>query len=76
MHDDYTDPAKVVRIRLFEEKPGGDWSIDGVDENGHYTEACWSYATEAEARAAIPEFRQENGIPADVPDAPVDPRQS
>lgn len=70
---DYAHPDDVVMIRFYtEETPGrGDeWFIDGVDAEGHYTEACWSFDTEEEAAAAIPEFCQNHRINADLPVGP------
>lgn len=52
---DYTDRPTVVRVYDggFDPHP---WDLDGADASGYYTEACWSFATEAEATAAIPAF--------------------
>jgi hypothetical protein len=67
---EYAVADEVVAIRLYKEKAvgsGGDWAIDGIDGTDKYTEACATFATEEEARAAIPEFCQSHGISESVP---------
>lgn len=65
----YCTPEESVAVRLFEEPIGGgtQWCIDGIDGNGFYTEAVWSFDTETEAREAVGEFCAAHGIPADLP---------
>lgn len=45
---------RVTHILVVHED--GEWFIDGRDERGDYTEACWSYDTWAEAMANVPDF--------------------
>lgn len=53
MHGYYfTD--KVTHLRVHTD--GSEWFIDGADDSGDYTEACWSYDSFAGAVAALPEF--------------------
>jgi hypothetical protein len=58
--DDYT--TRPTFLRVYDE---GDiehpWMIDGIDHDGVYTEACYTFATEAEAVAALTRFMAENG---------------
>ena len=52
MTDYYITVVNYIRV-LGED---GQWFIDGRDEYGDYTEACWTYDTWAEAIADVPEF--------------------
>ena len=54
--DGYTSEPTAVRI--YREDHGDDWPwcIDGVDADGHFTEAIWRFATHPEAIEALPEF--------------------
>lgn len=58
---DYTDPANVVQVRIFHEDGEG-WTLDGVDRQGRYTEACRTFDTEDEAVAAAASFRADHSI--------------
>ena len=57
-HDGYT--TEPTRVRLWADRNGDgvviEWGIDGADDDGNYTEGCWTYDTRDEALAAIPEF--------------------
>jgi hypothetical protein len=67
---EYALPDEVVAVRVYEEPnvgSGGDWAIDGTDGADKYTEACATFATEQEARAAIPKFCENHGISPNVP---------
>lgn len=53
MSDEYTGTPTVLRV--YEEN--GEWFIDGIDTaTGKYTDACWSYYSEAEALANVMDF--------------------
>ncbi|MGH3608881.1 MAG: hypothetical protein ACRDRD_12440 [Pseudonocardiaceae bacterium] len=70
MPDIYITPTEAIAIRLYKEKDigsGGDWAIDAVDAEGRYSEACATFATEDEARNAIPEFCASHGIDPALP---------
>jgi len=60
----YADPGKVVAIRLFEEADGT-WSVDGLDDEGRYTESCWNFDTKETALAAVDEFQIAVGSTTD-----------
>jgi len=66
---EYARPEDAVMIRFYtEEAPHvGEWFIDAVDAEGNYTEACWSFDTEDEARDAIPEFCRNHKINPNLP---------
>lgn len=40
------------------------WDLDGVDPDGRYTEACWSFDSWQEALAAVPDFWRTYIAPA------------
>lgn len=63
--------TEPTHLRVFSDGPVGDatareWFVDGADDDGHMTEACWSYDTHAAALAALPEFArnqsEHNGV--------------
>lgn len=55
--DPYTSEPTRVRIFTEEWSEGTSFTIDGADNDGHYTEGCWSgYATLEEALATVPAF--------------------
>lgn len=41
------DDGRVVAV---------EWYVHGMDDSGHYTEACWSYDSFGEAISALPTF--------------------
>lgn len=54
---DYT--TRPTHVRLYSESyPDGnvEWFIDGADDDGNYTEACWSYDSYGEAVANLADF--------------------
>lgn len=51
-NDVYTADPTHVRIH----SDGIAWFVDGADDEGRYTEACWSYDTHAEACADAENF--------------------
>lgn len=51
-HVDYTTEPTHLRL-CFE---AGEWLIDGRDDDGRYTEPCWSYDTRDEALADLADF--------------------
>lgn len=56
---DYT--TKPVKVRIFAEPLGlgprdHQWCIDGVDDDGNFTEACWSYDSFADAVSELSTF--------------------
>jgi len=50
--DEYA--AKPTILRFWHED--GEWFLDGVDHEGRYSEACWSYDHRADAWEDIPTF--------------------
>jgi hypothetical protein len=50
--DAYTDEPTYVRIFT----DGMEWFIDGVDNEGNYTESCWSFDSHEEAAANVEDF--------------------
>ena len=52
--DHYITPDEVTRVRVFWEDT--QWSVDGVDDQGGYTEACWSFDSINEAKDAVADF--------------------
>lgn len=50
--DPYT--TRPTHLRMWCDD--GEWFIDGLDEDGRFTEMCWSFDTFAEALASLPEF--------------------
>lgn len=50
--DAYTD--EPTHIRIFSD--GREWFVDGADDEGNYTEQCWSYASFDEAGADVENF--------------------
>ena len=59
--DEYT--TKPTHLRIFSDAAYRDdgfleveWFIDGRDDNGKYTEMCWSYDSFEEAVSALSEF--------------------
>ena len=59
MSGDLSYTTRPTRLRVFMEEwaDGAEWSIDGADNFGRYTEAIWShFPTQQEALAAVPDF--------------------
>lgn len=60
---DYIDPADARKLRVFTE-PVGDgqqqWTIDGRDGKGGYTEAAWEFDSFPEAVAHLRAFAERN----------------
>ena len=50
--DAYTDEPTHVRIY----SDGKEWFLDGADDEGNYTEQCWSYDSHEAAAADVAEF--------------------
>jgi hypothetical protein len=46
MAGDYIKPSEATKIRVHDE--GFTWAIDAADDNGEYTEECWTYYNDAE----------------------------
>lgn len=78
-HDDEYLPAeKATHIRIFAEECGDGghtWAIDGADNAGNYTEACWSFNTWKAAYEAAAEFTAEH-LPHLMPGAYLIRRES
>ena len=56
----YCAPGEVVRLRIFHD--GHRWNLDGVAEDGRYTNACWVLDSHAACVTAMPVFMRDNGI--------------
>ena len=61
-HDSYTTEPTHLRIFTEHTMGGRQWTVDGADDLGHYTEDCWSFGTFREAADALEDFVK------DVPD--------
>ena len=49
------DADVTVKLRIFSEPTtdGAQWTVDGVDTEGNYSERVWSFDTFSEAVAAL-----------------------
>lgn len=63
MNDTYTTTPTHLRLWAdvwvnadTREPVGTEWYIDGADDEGNFTEMCWSFDTYAEALMCLSEF--------------------
>ena len=65
---DYT--TRPTHVRLYSDTHSTDdnveWLIDGADDDGNYTEACWSYDSYGEAVANLADFVEVQATHAGV----------
>ncbi len=63
---DYCPPDEVTGLRIWSEMEGAGsgshtvWRMDGADDRGNYSEACWTFPTWQEANLALRGFVVEN----------------
>jgi hypothetical protein len=62
---DYITLGQVTHIRIWWD--GAHWNVDGVDDEGGYTETCWRFNLFSDARKGAEEFRTYWELPDRIP---------